>query len=119
MNHKELGVKGEKLALNMLKSKHHEILDTNFRWNRGELDIVSLYQGKLVVTEVKTRTSPIFGSPALSISKKKQNQIIRLTNQYIQEKKRNEEVRFDVILIILNSKHVNIKHIEDAFYPIV
>lgn len=119
MNHKQLGAKGEELAIGLLKSKAHRILDVNYRWNRGELDIISLNNDRLVITEVKTRNSTALGSPVLSISKKKQNQIIKISNQYAISHGRTEEIRFDVILIILNSKGVNFNHIQDAFYPIV
>ena len=119
MNHLELGSEGESRALNFLQSNGHEILETNFKWKRGEIDIISLNKGKLVVTEVKTRNSEALGSPVLSITKRKQKQIISITNQFVKERNLLKDVRFDVVLIVLNKYRYTIEHIEDAFYPIV
>lgn len=118
MNHIELGIAGENLAVNHLAAKGYEILDRNYRWKHSEIDIVCRRGDTLVVVEVKTRNSTRFGEPYLSVTLRKQRQVIKVANQYIQAKNMNEEVRFDVVSIILNSKKVDIEHIENAFYPI-
>lgn len=119
MNHIELGQKGEEIAVLHLIKKGHQILDRNYRWKKYELDIISLHNEKLVVTEVKTRNTGIIGEPYKAVTLTKQRQIIKATNQYIQEKERTEEVRFDVISIVDNSFGSRLEHIEDAFYPLV
>lgn len=119
MNHIELGQKGEEAAVIYLTSKGHQIIDRNYRWKKYEVDIISLFDGKLVVTEVKTRQTGIIGEPYKAVTLSKQRQIIKATNQYIQEKDRSEEVRFDVISIVDNSFGMRLEHIEDAFYPLV
>ncbi len=39
--HIKIGERGEALAAKYLSEKDHEILETNWRYGKGELDIVS------------------------------------------------------------------------------
>jgi putative endonuclease len=119
MNHIELGKEGERIAVNHLKIKQHRILHQNYRYRRGEIDIISEFDNQLIATEVKTRETDIFGSPYSAVSKAKQRQIISVMNAFIQQSDRTEEVRFDVISIVLGKRKTEIEHIESAFYPIV
>lgn len=117
MNHIELGKAGESLAVELLRSKKHQILSLNYRFGRNEVDIISQHKNEIVFTEVKTRNSTFFGSPAEAISRSKQKQIINVANQYIQKENINLDARFDVIGIILNSNQKEVEHIEGAFIP--
>ncbi len=117
MKPQELGIYGEKLAVKLLLEKRHTILTQNYRKGRGELDIVSTDGEMLVITEVKTRNSDALGAPYYAVSRKKQSQIVKLTNAYILENKLMNEVRFDIISIVHNQYRTTIEHIEEAFYP--
>jgi len=119
MNHIELGKFGEDLASKHLISKGFELLHRNYRWGKLEIDIVCLHHGKLIIVEVKTRNSFALGKPFLAVTLVKQRQIIKVANQYIVEHQRTEEIRFDVVSIVHNSKQQEIEHIVDAFYPVV
>lgn len=119
MNSAELGKYGENLAVRYLEKKGHEVLARNYRFGRGEIDIISRFNGIVVITEVKTRNSIALGQPYQSVSRKKQQQLIKLSNAYIRENNIQEELRFDVISIIHNRKGTEINHIEGAFYPVV
>ncbi|MFK7787637.1 MAG: YraN family protein [Crocinitomicaceae bacterium] len=119
MNHIELGKKGEQLAVNLLKKKDHLILQQNFRYRRGEIDIISISNNQLIATEVKTRETKAFGAPFSAVSRSKQRQIISVMNAFIEQSQRTEEVRFDVISIVLEKEKREIEHIESAFYPLV
>lgn len=118
MNHVELGKNGEDLAVNQLIKKKHKILERNYRFGKMELDVISKVDDIVVITEVKTRNSEVFGAPYLSVGKSKQRNIIKVANQYIQSKSIDNEVRFDVISIVLNSSKRVIEHIEGAFCPV-
>jgi putative endonuclease len=119
MNHIELGQAGEKLAVDHLRIKKHTILSQNYRFRRGEIDIISESENFLVATEVKTRKSRMYGSPVNAVSLSKQRQLVRVMNAYILETDSEKEVRFDVISIILNQHQSEIEHIESAFYPLL
>ena len=59
----DLGRLGEQLAADHLARLGWRILDRNWRCPVGEIDIVALDDGELVVVEVKTRRSRAFGDP--------------------------------------------------------
>lgn len=117
--HNELGKKGEELALLHLKSLNYEILATNYKAGRVELDIVARDGQMLVVVEVKTRGSAFFGEPEAFVSRQKQRAIIRAANHFIERKNFFGETRFDIVSIIVTPKGNQLNHIKDAFYPLV
>ncbi len=115
----ELGKRGEELAAQYLKEKGYKILETNWRFGRNELDLIAEDGDTLVVAEVKTRHSNVFGDPEMAVTREKQRTIIRSANSYVRWKRRNIEVRFDVVSILIQGEEVSINHIPDAFYPMV
>ena len=117
MNHIELGEKGEQIATEHLLTKGYEILDRNYKFKKGEIDIVCKKNNQLIVVEVKTKHTAIIGEPYLAVTRSKQRQIIKVANKYIEEKHIDLDVRLDVISIVLNQYGMRLEHIEDAFYP--
>ena len=115
--HIDLGKKGELLARKFLEDKGYKILDTNWRHEKDEIDIVAKDDNELVIVEVKTRSTEFFGSPEESVGPQKEGFLIRATEAYLEVNELNIDTRFDIISIILNNKEQNIEHIEDAFYP--
>ena len=117
MNHIELGQKGEDIAVNHLITNGYEILNRNYRFKHSEIDIICEKENQLIVVEVKTRKTAVFGEPYLAVSRGKQRQIIKVANKYIEENEINLNVRMDVISIVLNQYRLKIEHIQNAFYP--
>ena len=117
MTTKELGDFGELQAFLYLQKKGLKILDTNYRFHRNEIDIVYKLPGKIVFVEVKTRTTAELGPPWKSVTRNKQNQIIKCAHQYIVSKDLDVEAQFDIISIVHNSHGTFIEHIDEAFYP--
>lgn len=116
-DHNELGKKGEEIALRYLKSKNYKIRDTNWRFRKNEVDIITEKDNFLVVVEVKTRTSEYFEHPKEAVTKKKQKFIITATDAYVQEKNIDLEVQFDIVAVTLINNKTKIEHIKDAFQP--
>lgn len=114
--HNELGKKGEWIALNFLKEKGFEILETNFRLEKDEIDIIAKDGDSLVFVEVKTRSTDYFGEPEIAVGIKKEEFLIRAAENYLISNDLNKEIRFDIISIVFNSKKTKIRHIVDAFY---
>jgi putative endonuclease len=115
---KDIGKKGEELAVEFLRDKGYKILATNWYFKHKELDIVATKDNLLIIVEVKTRASSIFENPQDSIDRKKQKFIIDAANSYIFKNGINLETRFDIIAIIFKGEKQSIEHIEDAFYPV-
>ena len=114
--HNELGKLGEKKAVDFLLRNGYEILDTNWRHLKGEIDIVAKKEDVLAIIEVKTRTSIDIVAPEDAVNEKKKKLLIATANQYVIEKDIDEDVRFDIISIHKNKNKFEIKHIDDAFY---
>ena len=113
----ELARKGEELAAEALVKKGYEVLQRNYRYGQGELDIIAKHNGMIVFVEVKTRESNYLTDPLQLVPISKQKQIIRLAGAYLKTLKTLEQARFDIVIIVHNKSLTSINHIEDAFYP--
>ncbi len=106
MSSKELGRRGEAAAVQFLKRRGLEILDTNWTCYAGEADIVALDEGVLCFIEVKTRSQVDKGFPAEAVDEKKRDKYERIAACYLQTYDHNDmRVRFDVISILVLSEH--------------
>ncbi|HEY9114538.1 MAG TPA: YraN family protein, partial [Bacteroidales bacterium] len=114
--HHELGKKGELIAIDFLKEKGFEILETNFRLEKDEIDIIAKDGATIVFVEVKTRSTNYFGEPEIAVGANKMEFLLRAAENYLISKNLNSEIRFDIISIVLNSRQKKIRHIVDAFY---
>ena len=114
--HNELGKFGEKMAEDFLLSKGYKIRNKNWKSGKYELDIVAERDNILVVVEVKTRSSSLWGNPEDSVSDAKIKRTIEAAHYYIQMYDSELETQFDIISIVktIDGKF-NIEHIEDAF----
>ncbi len=115
--HITLGRQGEEIARKLLTEKGYKILDTNWRHENDEIDIVAMDGDELVIVEVKTRATDEYGDPEDDVGIRKEQYLIRATEAYLEEKDLDLDSRFDIIGIIINQNGVRINHIEDAFYP--
>lgn len=111
----ELGQEGEQLAANYLKNKGWDILEMNYRYSRSEIDLIASKNSLLIFVEVKARTNTTYGLPEDFVDEKKDENIMKAADHYINEINWKENIRFDIISII-KKKTMEIEHIEDAFY---
>jgi putative endonuclease len=111
-----LGRQGEDAAAQYLESKGMKILERNFRTPVGEIDLVARNRTILAFVEVKTRRGSAFGSPAEAVGPRKQRQIVRAANWYLNDRPRDGlQPRFDVIAITVLNATMQIEHIPGAF----
>jgi len=119
LNKKELGEKGEQLAVDFLIKNDFEIIERNYRYGHGEIDIIAkdLSDGITAFIEVKTRQNLDFGEPEYAITKNKQRQIKKMAELYLYDKQIEElDCRFDVIAVLLKDiNNPSIKHYVNAF----
>jgi putative endonuclease len=114
---KELGNKGEELAIAHLKSIGYEILDLNWHSGHLELDIVARDANELVIVEVKARGSASYEHPSEAVSNKKIRFLVNAADAYIREKNLDCDTRFDVISILFLGHETELEHFVNAFYP--
>lgn len=96
-----LGRRAEDLAVRHLQAAGVEILLRNYRRRHGELDIVALHQGTLLIVEVRMRSSALFGGSAASVDARKQRRMACAARQLLQQRRElaRHPVRFDVVAI--------------------
>jgi len=112
---RELGLEGEKLATDFLKSKGYKIIENNYRYRRAEIDIIAVHEGTLVFIEVKTRSNYNYGEPEHAVDENKAVKIREAAENYIFINDWNNNIRFDIISIKKNDhESTEITHFEDA-----
>ena len=99
-----VGAYGERLAARYLMESGMQILDRNWRCDQGEIDIVAMDDRCLVIVEVKTRRSIVFGSPVEAVSAVKAARLRRLAGRWLADRRSVVEfvvdVRIDVIGVL-------------------
>ncbi len=114
--HNDLGKLGEEIAVAFLKKNNYEILETNFVFQKAEIDIIAQKNNILAVIEVKTRSSINFGLPQDFVKPKKIQLLVKAINEYVIQNNLDVTIRFDIIAIHKENENYNLEHIEDAFY---
>jgi len=112
-----LGNWGEEQAVSYLRQQGMKIVERNFRTPVGEIDIIARDRKNLAFVEVKTRRGTAYGTPQEAVGLRKQRQIIRTAQWYLQNQ-RNEKLqpRFDVVAILCQSDGTaQITYLPDAF----
>jgi len=77
-----LGREGERLAASFLERRGYRVLGSGFRARRGEIDLVCRRGDRLVLVEVKTRSSDRFGTFAEAIGPRKRRALQRAAAEY-------------------------------------
>jgi putative endonuclease len=113
----EFGIRGEEIAKNHLISLNYSILETNWRSNHLEVDIIAENEYCIVFCEVKARSSIRMGTPESFVTFQKQCNLIKAAHHYVVSKNISKEVRFDIISVLSKGMAYDIEHIPDAFTP--
>lgn len=99
--HLTTGERGEALAARYLEEQGLVVLDRNWRCPDGELDLVLTDRRKIIICEVKTRTSDHYGTPAEAVDDAKAARIRKLGRQWrTQHQLNNVETRYDLVSIL-------------------
>ncbi len=100
MNKHQKGRLGEDLAARFLEGKGYRIIERNYRYDRGEIDIIAQEGKDLVFVEVKLRETEAFGTPEESITPFKEEQLKKVAEGYLFEHNLEDQAcRFDVVAI--------------------
>lgn len=110
----ETGDKGEKIAKDFLIENDYQILESNYRFKKAEIDIIAKIDNLLVFIEVKTRKNKSFGNPEDFVSDRQKELIMSAADEYLFQNP-SDRIRFDIISIIMHASKISIKHFIDAF----
>lgn len=113
----DLGRYGEQVAVEHLQADGLTVLARNWRFGRGELDVVARHpDGTLVVAEVKTRSTDAFGLPAEAVDHRKAARVRALAVAWLsQDRGAHPEVRFDVVSVLVQHGRTQVAHLPGAF----
>lgn len=114
--HNKTGTLGEELAAKYLQQNGFELLHQNWRHAHWEVDIIAVKKGVLHFIEVKTRRTKKFGHPEESVSKKKIQNLIGASAEYLYQHPQWQRLQFDVLAItILKNEPAEYFLIEDVY----
>ncbi len=116
-NKRSTGNKGEDIACEFLSKLGYQIIERNYQYGHGEIDIIAKDGEILVFVEVKYRKSLEYGSPETAITKSKQKQIRKVAEAYLyQNEIKDTSCRIDVVAIIqFPGQKPEINHYINAF----
>ncbi len=108
-----LGRYGEDLAARYLRDLGMEVLARNWRCEHGEIDLVALDDGCLVICEVKTRRGTGFGEPVEAVTVAKALRLRRLAAAYAREHPVPARgLRVDVVGVLCRpGRPVEVRHV--------
>ena len=114
--HNELGKLGEQKAVDFLLQNNYKVKMRNYRYLKGEIDIIALKGNTLAIVEVKSRTSDFLENLSDTISPKKIKLLVATANHFVEQESLDVEVRFDVITVLKKGNFYELEHLENAFY---
>lgn len=117
-NEKRLGNKGEQLAKDYLISKNYEVIETNYRCDHFEIDIITRKNKNLIFFEVKTRLKSNLSVEEIPLSSWQIKNLKKAIVHYcVKNRHCLENTRLDLIIIIANQKDglATLKHYLDIF----
>jgi len=114
------GSAAEAFARSYLRQQGLDIVATNYRTRRGEIDIVAREGDILAFIEVRFRSGGSFGGALASIDVRKQLRLVNAARQYLQENKLVDAApcRFDALCLSRSRGTTwEVDWIRDAFRP--
>ena len=100
-----LGTAAEIAAAQYLEGLGLDILELDVRLPSGQVDVVALDRGQLVIVEVKARSSHAFGLPVEAVDDRKRRRLFRLALEYAQRHPgAGRGLRVDVVGVDLNRR---------------
>lgn len=115
---KELGKKGEEIAVDYLKKEGYKILARNWFSDHKEIDIIAQQGDEIVIVEVKTREGDYFEEPWEAVSTRKIRNLVEVADIWLNQRQINLDTRFDVISIIFTDDvNYELTHFPGAFIP--
>ena len=117
-HHNHTGLLGEKMAAKHLLEKGFIILHQNWRHSHWEVDVIASMKDTLHFIEVKTRRTKKFGNPEDDVTKKKMENLINASEEYLFLNPEWKKIQFDILSInILKNEPVEYFFIEDVYIP--
>lgn len=94
------GRAAEEHARRYLESRGLRTLARNYNTRWGELDLVMEHGEHVVFVEVRARMNPAFGGAAASVTRSKQERLVRAATRFLaQHRMAHRPARFDIVAL--------------------
>lgn len=115
-HNQRLGELGERIAERWLARKGWRVVYRRFRNGRRDIDLITQRDEVIAFVEVKARQGSEFGDPVEAVHHRKQRELTKSAQVWIDRHGRAEErYRFDVVGVLMDGDRVLVKHVENAF----
>ncbi len=115
MKRQQTGKLAEQMAAEYLVKEGYTVVATNWRCKEGEIDIICRSGEQTIFVEVRAKSSGEFGSPAESITQRKQQKLIAAAEHYLSEcTDTSPDWRIDFIGVEFSSGGHRLEHIPHA-----
>ena len=110
------GRRGETLAAQWYSSLGYEIVGTNVRVGRFELDLICRTEHETVFVEVKTVLDSEYGDPVYKVDRAKRRAIVQATRLWLLGHPQGARgVRFDIVTVDGSTAPPSMVHLPAAF----
>jgi putative endonuclease len=110
------GELGERIAARWLERAGWRIISRRFRSGRRDIDLIIERGDVIAFVEVKARTGAKFGDPVEAVHHRKQRELSKSAQSWIDRHGRSGEAyRFDVVGVLVTDGKVLIRHVPSAF----
>ncbi|RDH45434.1 YraN family protein [Zooshikella ganghwensis] len=100
LSHRHRGSQHEDFALAYLKQHGLKLVQRNYAWKGGEIDLIMLDKTTLVFIEVRYRKNTTYGTAAETLTSSKQRKLINTAKHFLlTQAKHNPPCRFDLLAI--------------------
>lgn len=114
--HIDMGKKGELLGAAYLAKNGYCILEQSWRYSHWEVDIIAVKDNVLHFIEIKTRSTKKFGFPEEKVGKKKMENLINASEQYLYQYPQWQRIQFNILAItIIKQEPVDYLFLEDVY----
>ncbi|RWU11143.1 YraN family protein [Pseudidiomarina gelatinasegens] len=116
MSRKDMGNQGEEIARALLERNGLDHVQSNFRCDMGEIDLIMRDGDAWVFIEVKSRSNERFASVVEQITADQCQRIRRCAQLFLIQQNLNEHVtfmRFDIVAIVMDFEQA--QWLQDAF----
>lgn len=112
------GHTAEQVALDYLKQQGLQLVQQNYRWHGGEIDLIMQEGDTRVFVEVRYRQSLSHGGALPTVDFRKQAKIVKAAKVYLHQHNLTDNIycRFDVLGLEGELCHPRIEWIKDAFW---
>ncbi len=100
-----LGARAERVALRYLRERGHRLVARNYSTRRGEIDLITLFKGIVVFTEVKSAIKSPHYSPRDKVDRRKRAKLAFVAEEFLRRRRfQGRKYRFDLIEVSFKSR---------------